>query len=93
MRCRQGSPPDFMLAWILFPDKRDFWLEYPKYPLFGEREGSRASRLRAIEDPWRLRRAALDTLAPDSTRETRVSRPLSVNLALGCCDMGWPSLP
>ena len=34
-----------------------------------------------------------ETPGPDSMRETSVSRPLGVSLALGCCDMGWPSLP
>ena len=59
----------------------------------GSQRLARASHLLAV---WRLTpiwRAASATPAPDSTRETKVSRPLGVNLALGCCDMGWPSLP
>ena len=54
---------------------------------------ARASHLLAV---WRLTpiwRAVSATSAPDPMRETSVSRPLGVSLALGCCDMGGhPSL-
>ena len=51
---------------------------------------ARASHLLAV---WRLTpiwRAASATPAPASMRETSVSRPLGVSLALGCWDMGGP---
>lgn len=51
---------------------------------------ARASHLPAV---WRLTpiwRAASATPVPDPMRETSVSRPLGVSLALGCCDMGGP---
>ena len=51
---------------------------------------ARASHLLAV---WRLTpiwRAASATPAPASMRETSVSLPLGVSLALGCWDMGWP---
>lgn len=51
---------------------------------------ARASHLPAV---WRLTPiclAASATGTPDSIRETRVSRPLGVSLALGCCSMGGP---
>lgn len=54
---------------------------------------ARASRFEAV---WRLTpiwRAVSATPAPDPMRETSVSRPLGVSLALGCWDMGWPPLP
>ncbi len=51
---------------------------------------ARASHLLAV---WRLTliwRAASATPTPDPMRETSVSLPLGVSLALGCWDMGWP---
>lgn len=51
---------------------------------------ARASHFEAV---WRLTpiwRAASATPRPDPMRETSVSRPLGVSLALGCWDMGWP---
>ena len=70
-------------------------VDHPKQP--GERRGftsrAQASHFEAV---WRLTpiwRAVSATPAPDPMRETSVSRPLGVSLALGCWDMGWPPLP